>query len=772
MPSENPISNIDNPNKTWSSSMLASILEANKEKTVLSSSLSQEQDRHGPVKEVQKKIREPISLGSFLKIIGSLSLVGIIFFGSFLAYIAFNPSQALFFVNTFGINPNDVQNLLKRLINGSFGIVMLVLSIVWIISLFQAFWIPKELKRKKLLSWLTAWGLGIFLFSILSFWAYLYQIVGATDYTNPAGSILLYDNDLFIREKYTDTSRLYITNNLIGPVNILFDLRSNAEQIRKNALFEIESYEIDFDWAICSNGKSIIVGKNPYTEQSLICTFDKVQTYNVRWTYFGKNRLGEKQEMQIIMPTVEIRGLIDIRKSTNTRGQKIITLDASGIKKLGTPRWIYESSGKETKETSITETLTPIAEAVGLKIWTTENSGLDRIFILEDKDNRSIEWSIQSIQDPIEWKKYIFSLTGVSINQNEIINIEWLLNKQIIICARKSDICEYTFSDYRKNNISVQIELANGQKYLFEKEITIIEPIQIERHVKVFNKNGILLNEDNTYDRALKSYLLKNLILPPESLIFDARDVISANPGYTLDTVLWKISNGKNIEERRGTKIIIDFNQSLRYTVESLYTFKKNGSTDPKSEEIVRDMVIIDIERHDLIPRMSIDMSSDYVPSLVTIDASQSASENGEIKKFIFDFGEWKSLAEWDAIQQYNYTTPGDKTITLTIIDSNGKKESLKKTIVFKDRVKTIDFLPSISPSIVWKSTDFEAVGTTWQIEDYIWSFGDNTEVLRWYNVTHIYSTPGDYTITLTIVYTDGTQKEIKKSHQVIEESK
>lgn len=68
------------------------------------------------------------------------------------------------------------------------------------------------------------------------------------------------------------------------------------------------------------------------------------------------------------------------------------------------------------------------------------------------------------------------------------------------------------------------------------------------------------------------------------------------------------------------------------------------------------------------MPRMMVSASSDYVPALVSIDASQSASENGEIKKFIFDFGEGKTPAEGDSIRQYQYTTPGEKTITLTIV--------------------------------------------------------------------------------------------------------
>jgi hypothetical protein len=46
------------------------------------------------------------------------------------------------------------------------------------------------------------------------------------------------------------------------------------------------------------------------------------------------------------------------------------------------------------------------------------------------------------------------------------------------------------------------------------------------------------------------------------------------------------------------------------------------------------------------MPRIDIGMTSDYIPSLVTVDASQSESTNGEIKKFIIDFGEGRPPAE------------------------------------------------------------------------------------------------------------------------------
>ena len=234
-----------------------------------------------------------------------------------------------------------------------------------------------------------------------------------------------------------------------------------------------------------------------------------------------------------------------------------------------------------------------------------------------------------------------------------------------------------------------------------------------------------------------------------------------------MDTVLWKISNGRKDEERKGSKINIDFNQSLRYTIECIYTFKKTGNAIKDELEVAKDTVIVDIEQKNLMPRMDITMTSDYIPSLVTVDASQSISQNGEIKKFIFDFGENKTPAEWDSIQQYEYKSAGDKTITLTIIDQNGEKTSIKKTIVLKDQVKNIDFLPSLTPGVAGSPTDFDASGTNGQIDDYIWNFGDNTSIAHGFNVSHTYVNPWTYTITLTIVYTDGTQRNTKRLYPV-----
>ena len=80
------------------------------------------------------------------------------------------------------------------------------------------------------------------------------------------------------------------------------------------------------------------------------------------------------------LDTVEVRGLIDIREQKNNAGKDIVTLDASRLKLLGDPRWVYENTGDEVKTPSITIEPSETPVFVSLKIF---SDTADRIFLLQ-----------------------------------------------------------------------------------------------------------------------------------------------------------------------------------------------------------------------------------------------------------------------------------------------------------------------------------------------------------------------------------------------------
>lgn len=254
-----------------------------------------------------KKVREPLSMTTILKAIGALLTVAVIFFGSFLAYIVFHPEQAYFFVNIFGINPSDIATILKKLINISFGAIIFLISVSWIILLFRAIWTPRELKRKKLLGWMTAVLVGVILFGILTFWAYLFSKLAKIDFTNLTGTVLIYDSELFSYPATKDISRLKSTTNIIGPISLKFDISENARQTQLHNSVKITKYSIDFNGAKCSNGLSMVSGTNPLEEEGIVCVFDITKNYNISGIYTATDLLGKEVSVPIDIPPVEIR---------------------------------------------------------------------------------------------------------------------------------------------------------------------------------------------------------------------------------------------------------------------------------------------------------------------------------------------------------------------------------------------------------------------------------------------------------------------------------
>jgi PKD domain len=707
------------------------------------------------------KTRAPLPPGTILKWIGALFFAAIIFFASFLAYIVFNPWEAQFFIVMFGIDTKDVATILRKFINWSFGIIMLVVSILWLITLFKAIWTPREQKRKKILAWMTAALIWIFLFSVLTFWIYLFKKIGEIVWDG--WLIGIYDNSLYSNPISESVAELNNTKNIIGPITLRYDIRGNAKSHEANGSISIERYEINFDGAQCADGRSIVTGTGPKEEQWIVCVFDQIKEYNVRWTYFGKDTNGENIEIPMDLDAVEVRGLIDIREQKNSSGKDIVTLDASRLKLLGESRFVYENTWKEVRNPTLTVEPSETPVFISLKVFW---EATDRIFLIQKRGLTDGNERIDLIQSNVNSLDFTLMLTGITIDATSILGIEWTSNDGIVICRKAREICHHNFGSYGTHKIGAKIYLADKTSREVTREINVEEPLRLTRHVIVTWSDGKRLNPDSSYDKVLNTYIIDNII-PPDKIALDARDVVPENPWYELREVRWTLSDWRDTLEKVGERVTFDISNTYRYTVVWTYTFEKNIPWNTPEIKNATDTVTIDVEHKTLIPRLTILQDSDYVPVTLTADASQSWSENNEIIKFIYNFGEWKSDAVGDAIQTYEYTTPGEKEITLTIIDDSGERSQVKKTIVLKESPRTIWFNPSISPWIVWVPIDFSVTWESGQVESYTWSFSDNTPTQRGLSVTHSFSEAREYQVTLTAIYNDGTQKQAISTFRV-----
>lgn len=709
---------------------------------------------------VKKVVRPPMKAGEFMRIIGAILLVAFIFFGAFLAYIVFNPGQAQFFIS-FGINPGDIASLLQNLVSGIFGVITFVLSIGWIILLFRAILTKKEYKKKKTIAIILSIFTGIILFSTITLWAFLVQKINATDYQNPNGGVLIYDNEKLLSEKFKSSAQLNNFDNLIGPLELKFDLKADANFISKS--INIEDYAIDFDGGKCRGTESSTVeGVNPQNDQSIICIFDNAKSFKPSGVYHGIDRLTHKSKsVAINFPVINIVGIVEIKGPKNPK-ENNITYDASKLMNLGNIAWYTEKGGNVPVSTQPVYSLVLWVEeqVLCLSVFTVDTC--DKYFIVPSKSQASVSAKIIHERDPEDPLVYTFHLDNVRVKSGEITGYKWVLDGTTVVSTDES--FEYTFTDYRDAKIMVQITDSAGNIIEVNERINISHPLNLlkwshaESLLKITDTTGKSLI-DGAYDKSLKGYLISDINMSlPTIISFDATDVKVDNYGYDLTNVEWDFNNDGKFE-KLGNKVEYELIEEKRYTVTVRYTFENKEKNEKWT---LTEKIFLEPKKKSISLFLKVNQDSEYAPATIHVDGSASQPKEGTITKFMYDFWEGRWPIEGDAIQDYRYSFPGEYTITFTVVKSDGTREQTFKKIVLKDVPKRVVINMSISSPTAWNPLDFDTVGTIWQIESYKWDFGDwsvSTEP----NPTHIYETAGKYTVKLSVVYADRTVRSSEK---------
>ncbi len=142
------------------------------------------------------------------------------------------------------------------------------------------------------------------------------------------------------------------------------------------------------------------------------------------------------------LDTVEVRGLIDIREQKNSAGKDIVTLDSSRLKLLGDPRWVYENTGDEVRNPTITIEPSETPVFVGLSVF---SETPDRIFLLQKRGLQESNERIDVLQSELNSLDFILTLTGLTVDTNSILAIEWTVNDGAVICRKAREICHFNF---------------------------------------------------------------------------------------------------------------------------------------------------------------------------------------------------------------------------------------------------------------------------------------------------------------------------------------
>ena len=148
--------------------------------------------------------------------------------------------------------------------------------------------------------------------------------------------------------------------------------------------------------------------------------------------------------------------------------------------------------------------------------------------------------------------------------------------------------------------------------------------------------------------------------------------------------------------------------------------------------------------------------SQPIVGEMVMFDGNYSVDPDGYLTTYIWQFGDGDVGFGMQAMHVYEH--PGIYSVSLSVIDDTGMSDETTTTIrVVSSPNAAFEYSPVVP--MAGQPTNFYAWGSSDEsgIVEYIWSFGDDTYASGW-GATHIFASPGNYSVTLTVRNADGLE--------------
>ena len=138
----------------------------------------------------------------------------------------------------------------------------------------------------------------------------------------------------------------------------------------------------------------------------------------------------------------------------------------------------------------------------------------------------------------------------------------------------------------------------------------------------------------------------------------------------------------------------------------------------------------------------------------VSFNASASSDPSGTITNYDWSFGDGSSDPnETTPTDTHTYATRGNYTVQLTVTNDADQTSTTTQTVTVDDP-PTASVTPSATISTPASPVSFTSTAASpdagGSISTYNWSFGDNTSASV-QNPSHTYTSPGVYTVTLTV---------------------
>jgi len=152
---------------------------------------------------------------------------------------------------------------------------------------------------------------------------------------------------------------------------------------------------------------------------------------------------------------------------------------------------------------------------------------------------------------------------------------------------------------------------------------------------------------------------------------------------------------------------------------------------------------------------------------LTVLFADQSTVGSSEITTWSWDFGDGTSSTQQNPSK--TYTQPGTYTVKLTVTSAAGSSTLSKANLITVRQLPASDFSSNVTTGAAPLTVLFsdESVNGSENLTGWSWDFGDGT-TSNLQNPSHVYSSPGIYTVSMTATSTVGSDTETKVNYLTV----
>lgn len=273
-----------------------------------------------------------------------------------------------------------------------------------------------------------------------------------------------------------------------------------------------------------------------------------------------------------------------------------------------------------------------------------------------------------------------------------------------------------------------------GKAGTFEVELTVNDNSGFVAHSNRKTKK-IWINE-----KPKANFIFDSVVSPNQVVNFDGSS--SSDSDGRILSYSWDFGDGSKAEGKLAKHT---YSYAGRFNVS--LTVKDNGETLCRENTVTKEIWV----NAPPTPLMEFNEIA-AIDEKIRFDARKSIDNDGEISKFVWDFGDGTSQEGISVMKSYSKS--GNYNVKLSIYDNanvGNSSRSIRKNIFVNEPPKatiTAQTVISANENFMLKAT--QSADSDGEISEYYWVFGDGKSA-NGKTVTHSYKTPKTYTVKLKV---------------------